>query len=145
MGRTPRPDRREVIAGAATIAVAMVVPTMPASIGPSFVAMQARLDRAMSTLNAAREAAVAARPQIFEGMRQSKRKIDAFFGAPEIKARARARMEAQAAAEEIIFAPATNDAEIALQAKTKELFMTQLGGDITPPSRPPARDVQEST
>lgn len=48
----------------------------------------------------------------------------------------RARMAARAAAEEIMFAQATNDAEETLQAKTKELFFTRLGGDLMPPSRP---------
>lgn len=129
-------DRREIMVGTAAVAVAAAIPALPATIGPAFKAMQGRLDQAMTVLYAAKEAVVAARPQIFEDMRRSKRKIDAFFAAPEIKARARARIEAQAAAEEIIFATATNDAEFALQEKAKELFMTRLGGDIIPPSRP---------
>lgn len=134
MDKKPTLDRREVIVGAAAVAVAAAIPAMPATIGPAFIAMQGRLDQAMTALYAAKDAVVAARPQIFADMRRSKRKLDAFFAAPEIKARARARMEAQAAAEEIIFATATNEAEIELQKKTKELFMTRLGGDIIPPA-----------
>lgn len=136
MDKKPTLDRREVIVGTAAVAVAAAIPAVPAAIGPNFAEMAKELDQAMTALNAAKDAVVAARPQIFADMRKSRRKLDAFFGAPEIKARARARMEAQAAAEEIIFATPTNDAEIALQEKTKELFMTRLGGDIIPLSRP---------
>lgn len=137
MSKKPTLDRREVMAGAAAVAVSAAVPlAVPETIGPSFAAMAKELDQAMTALYAAKDAVVAARPQIYAGMRKSKRKLDAFFAAPEIKARSRARMDARAAAEEILFASATNEAEVALQEKTRELFMTRLGGDILPPSRP---------
>ncbi len=85
--------------------------------------MQARLEQAMPTLATAREAAVAARPRIATGMRRSKRRIDAYFAAEEVRALGRARMEARAAAEEILFASAGNDAEIALQERVRVTFM----------------------
>lgn len=124
MSKKPAPNRREVMAGGVATAIAASVPVWPASTGLSFAAMQARLEQAMTALATAREAAIAARPQIVTGMRRSKRRIDAYFAAEEVKALGRARMEARAAAEEILFASAGNDAEIALQEKVRAMFMT---------------------
>ncbi|WP_448044402.1 hypothetical protein [Bradyrhizobium liaoningense] len=132
-----KPDRREVLAGAAAIAVSVAVPAFgSATLGPNFAAMLTELDRAMAALDAAWDAVVAARPEIYARVERSPRGIGAFFAAPEVRARGRARNAARAAAEEIIFAQASNDAESALQAKTKDLFFTRLGGDLMPPSRP---------
>lgn len=126
MSKKPAPDRREVIAGSVATAIAAGVPVWPASTGLSFADMQARLEQAMTTLATAREAAVAARPRIVTGMRRSKRRIDAYFAAEEVRALGRARMEARAAAEEILFASAGNAAEIALQAKVRAMFITSF-------------------
>lgn len=130
-------DRREVLAGAAALTVAAVVPAIgSATLRPNFATMLNELDRAMAALEAARDAVVAARPEIYANVKHSPRGIGAFFAAPEVRARGRARNEARAAAEEIMFAQASNEAEFALQTKTKELFFTSLGGDLMPPSRP---------
>ena len=130
-------DRREVLAGTAAVMVSAAVPAFgSATLGPNFAAMLTELDRAMAALDAAWDAVVAARPEIYARVERSPRGIGEFFAAPEVKARSRARNEARVAAEEIMFAQPTNDAESALQAKTKELFLTRLGGDLMPPSRP---------
>jgi hypothetical protein len=129
-------DRREVLAGAAAVVVSAAVPAVgSATLGPNFAVMLNELYRAMAVLDAAYDAVVAARPEIYTRVERSPRGIGEFFAAPEVKARSRARNEARAAAEEIVLAQATNEAEAALQAETKELFFTRLGGDLMPPSR----------
>jgi hypothetical protein len=132
-----KPDRREVLAGTAAVMVSAIVPAFgSATLGSNFSAMLNELDRALAALEAARDVVVAARPEIYANVKRSPRGIGAFFAAPEVRARGRARNAARAAAEEIVLAQATNDAELALQVKTKELFFTRLGGDLMPPSRP---------
>lgn len=113
-------------AAAALVAVA----ALPlGTVRPEFAQMSEELEAAIVAFRQARTASRLARPRILEAVRGDG--LHAFFNAPEIRARVRARQIAQAAAERLFMPPAANDAEAALQERALSVF-EELGG---PPMR----------
>lgn len=95
---------------------------------PEFVAMWEDVNKAVATFREARIASRLARPRIFKEMRA--RGIGGFFQAPEIRARSRARHEAQAAVEALCKVAASNDCEARCQEAALSIYENELGGSI---------------
>lgn len=91
-----------------------------------FLAMHAHFRDMLEVFRAARRASRDARPNLLRAMRQGG--PGAFFNAPEIRARSRARQAASAAAQALFMPVAANDAEAAMQEEALTAFEGELGG-----------------
>lgn len=124
-------DRRTVLTGAAASAMALGLPTpVMARPGPEWIALHAGLAEAMTRYRTARLAKREARRRIMAAVRAAGGDIGVYFNAPEVCATARARQDAQWAAQKIFMPLAGNDAEAAMQDEALRLYETELGGDL---------------
>ena len=130
--------RREVLAAAAALTVAAAFPAN-ASPRPEFRALYEQFLETVATFREARLASRSARPRIMSDVQESD--IGAFFSAPEIRARSRARQTASAAARQVYLPVAANDAEAALQETVVRIYLEELGG--SPQSDSSARSFDE--
>jgi hypothetical protein len=118
-------NRREMLAGAASVAVAVSLPLPIAR--PEFVSAHAQFMETWTAYEQAREAAYVARPRIMALVRQTD--ISAFFKSHEIRMRARTRSLAHVAASRVYVPEAANDAEAAMQEEVIRICETMLGMD----------------
>lgn len=130
------PNRRDVLAGAAAVGVAALMPVPAAR--PEFLEAHAQFMEAWQAYEQAREAAFIARPRIMARVRKTD--IGTFFRAPEIKLRARTRSAAQVASGRVYTQVPANDAEAALQEEVLSICEQNLrmGDDVRtrfPPTR----------
>lgn len=131
--------RRDAMRIAVALTASAILP-MASGSRPAFVAMWEDVNKAVSTFREARIASRLARPRILEEMRACG--IGCFFQAPEIRARSRARHEAQAAVEALCKVAASNDCEARCQEAALSIYENELGGSIALRDRyPPSRAV----
>lgn len=131
------PNRRDVLAGAATLTVVALVP-LPAA-RSEFVAAHAEFMEALTAYNDARDAAFIARPRIMALVRKTD--ISAFFKSPEIQMRARTRSLARVAGACVYVPEAANDAEAAIQEEVISICEAELRMDGLRDCFPPGRRV----
>lgn len=131
------PNRREVMAGAAAVGVAALMPVPVPR--PEFVAAHAEFMEALTVYNDARDAAFIARPRIMALVRKTD--ISAFFKSPEIQMRARTRSLARVAAGRVYVPEAANDAEAAMQEEVLSICEAELRMDGLRNCFPPGRRV----
>jgi hypothetical protein len=130
------PNRREVLAGAAAMGIAALIPVPVAR--PEFVAAYAEFLEARAAYDQAREAAYIARPRIMARVRKTD--ISAFFKSNEVRMRARTRSLARVAAGRVYVPEAANDAEAAMQDDVLSICEAELSeGDGLRKSFPPSR------
>lgn len=119
--------RRDAMMIAVALTAAAILP-MASDSRPEFAAMCEDVNKAVATFRQARIASRLARPRIFNEMRT--RGIGCFFQAPEIRARSRARHEAQAAVEALCRTVAANEREAQCQEAALSIYENELGGSI---------------
>ncbi len=129
------PNRRDVLAGAAAVGVAALMPAPVAR--PEFVSAHAQFLEAWRAFDEARDAAFIARPRIMARVRKTD--ISAFFKSPEIQMRARTRSLARVAAGRVYVPEAVNDAEAAMQEEVLSICEAELRMDGLRDSFPPSR------
>lgn len=112
---------------AAALTAAAILPTA-SELRLEFAGKCEDVRKAVAAFRDARIASRLARPRIFKEMRA--RGIGCFFQAPEIRARSRARHEAQTAVETLCRSAAANDFEAQCQEAALSIYENELGGSI---------------
>ncbi len=129
-------NRRDVLAGAASFALAAALPAPIARL--EFINARAEFMKAWAAYEEAREAAFLTRPQTMAFVRKSD--ITALFKSPEVRQRRRTRIAAQQAGERVYAPEAANDAEAAMQEEVIAICEQMLGaGDGLRDRYPPTR------
>lgn len=93
---------------------------------PEFLECYRHFQEMVAAFRAARKASREVAPRLLKDIRKGG--IGAYFNAPEIRARSRARQAASAAAQALFMPVAANDAEAAMQEEAFTAFEGELGG-----------------